>query len=246
MLASNIPPKFPIPFANNAGASYIRTIPQAHQTPSGSDAPASLYDGFQSLNFQPESSGGIPPNGADFNGILNWITEALQWMQAGGPAIYDGTFQSAIGGYPKGAIIQSATTSGKQYMSTADNNTTNPDSGGAGWLTLFDEGYDSGTGITWRIWPKGDGKRMIRLAGTLAFSNETNENANWSTLFSLASVTDWGVCTVIPYAGSSFDQGAQVVGTPSTSSITIQMQIYGGGVSSWPCSGRWWVEGILS
>jgi hypothetical protein len=40
------PRRFPIPFANSAGASYIRTVPKDAVTPTASDAPASLEEGF--------------------------------------------------------------------------------------------------------------------------------------------------------------------------------------------------------
>jgi hypothetical protein len=137
MQQTDIPPLFPIPFANAAGSSYIRAIPTAHQAPTSSDAPASLTDGFQPVNFQPLSAGGIPPNGADFNGLFNQITAVLRWKQAGGPALHDATFSAAIGGYPKGAQLASVTTPGIIWVSTVDNNTTDPDSGGAaGWVSV--------------------------------------------------------------------------------------------------------------
>lgn len=134
MLASSIPTKFPIPFAADAGSGYIRPIPVASQqgiTPGA----ASLTDGFPPSTFQPEGSGGIPPFGQDFNGILNQSTAWLQWVNAGAPIIYDGTFSSAIGGYPNGAFIYSAS-GGAWWLSTADNNTSDPDTGGANWQQI--------------------------------------------------------------------------------------------------------------
>jgi hypothetical protein len=44
------------------------------------------------------------------------------------------------GGYPRGAIVQSATVLGRFWVSTADNNTTNPDTGGANWLSVIPVG----------------------------------------------------------------------------------------------------------
>jgi hypothetical protein len=135
MQDSDIPAKLPIPFANNAGGGYIRPIPQASQigiTPGA----ASLHDGFVPLNFIDVNAGGIPPFGQDVNGILNIVSAWVRWMSAGGPVGYDATLQSAIGGYPKACIVQSATTFGVFWVSTVDNNVTNPDTGGAGWVTL--------------------------------------------------------------------------------------------------------------
>ncbi len=131
MQQSDLPTRFPIPFGNSAGASYIRPIPKDPVTPTGSDAPASLTEGFPPECFLPESSGGIPPNGRDFNGLFNQITAALRWMAAGGPAIFNSDFSTAIGGYPKGARLASVSSPGVEWISTADNNTTNPDGGSA-------------------------------------------------------------------------------------------------------------------
>ncbi len=84
MKLSDIPAnKFPIPFANAAGPSYITTIPEASQIGITAGA-ASLTDGFVPLNFQPVGSGGVPPRGVDFNGLLKQITQWSQWQNAGG------------------------------------------------------------------------------------------------------------------------------------------------------------------
>jgi hypothetical protein len=131
MQQSDHPSRFPIPFGASAGASYIRTIPTDPVTPSGSDAPASLTEGFPPECFLPESSGGIPPNGKDFNGILNQITAMCRWLAAGGPAVYNSAFATAIGGYPKGARLTSTSNPGLEWISTADNNLTDPGGGSA-------------------------------------------------------------------------------------------------------------------
>lgn len=137
MLLSGIPAKFSIPFAASAGAGYINTIPVA---PSPTPGLASLTTGFPTVTFQPEASGGNPPYGADFNGILNWVTSWLQWAAAGGfPVQYDATFQTAIGGYPNGAVLEAASLgNGRFWISTVDNNTSNPDAGGANWMAFPD------------------------------------------------------------------------------------------------------------
>lgn len=132
MQSSGVPAKFAIPFAKNAGPSYIRQVPQASQI-GVHDGWASLNDGFVPLNFQPVGSGGIPPDGRDVNGIFNQITQWSQWQAAGGPVAWDSAFSTAIGGYPKGAVVASAVAFGICFLSLVDNNTTNPDTGGAGW-----------------------------------------------------------------------------------------------------------------
>lgn len=136
MQQSNIPSKFGIPWGNAAGPTYIQTIPQASQI-GITNCRASLTDGFPPLTFIPSSSGGCPPFGKDFNGILNQITQWSQWQSAGGPVFWDSAFSTSIGGYPKGAVLQSAVLLGRMWLSTADNNTTNPDSQtSANWVPL--------------------------------------------------------------------------------------------------------------
>jgi len=125
MLSSNIPAVFNIPWANSATAPYVHAVPEASQV-SITPGAASLTTGFPPLNFQSYTAGGIPPFGNDLNGILNQITAWLRWSQAGGFPKYTSTFQTAIGGYPSGAIVQSATVQGKLWCSSTESNVTNP------------------------------------------------------------------------------------------------------------------------
>ena len=138
MLASSIPTKIVLPFANNAGGAYINVVPVASQIGITNGA-ASFYDGFPPNTFIALAAGGAGPFGKDFNGLLNVMSAWERWYCAGGPVTYDSAFQmtSQVGGYPNGAVVASATTAGLYWRSTADNNTTNPDSGGAGWVSFF-------------------------------------------------------------------------------------------------------------
>jgi len=138
MLASNIPANFQLPFGNSASGAYIRAIPVASQIGITAGA-ASLTDGFPPVCFADPLAGGVPPSGADFNGILNEITANIRWWGAGGYPKRDATFSAAIGGYPNGAILQSADNTG-YWISTADNNTSDPDANGANWLPAWFRG----------------------------------------------------------------------------------------------------------
>ena len=132
MQSSDIPDRFNIPFANAATGSYIRPIPTASQI--GVDnGRASLADGFPPDTFTPISGGGVPPSGRDMNGILFRSTAWSRWLAAGAPISYSAAFSAAIGGYPAGAFLQSSTLIGVFYVSTVENNTTNPEAGGANW-----------------------------------------------------------------------------------------------------------------
>lgn len=135
MLKASPPPRFNIAFASGAGGGFIRPIPQASQIGVQGGA-ASLTDGFPPLNFQPVAAGGIPPFGEDFNGILNQMSLWCQWLEAGAPIYYDSTFASGgSGGYPQGAVVQSALVAGNYWLNTVDGNTTDPDStAAANWI----------------------------------------------------------------------------------------------------------------
>ncbi len=128
--ASGIPTKYSLYWAQNAGGSYVRTPPF---TSSATPGAASFNDGFVPTNM---TLGGIPPFGQDMNGALRAESQWSQWLQMGGPIPYDSAFQAAVGGYPAGAVVHSASTLGLLWFSTTDNNVTNPDSGGGGWVAF--------------------------------------------------------------------------------------------------------------
>jgi len=135
MQLADIPPKFPIPFANGAGVGFIRPIPVPSQSGITPGA-ASLTDGFPPLNLTPLGVGGVPPFGQDMNGLMNQVTAWVRWANAGGPVAFDAAFSGSVGGYPKGAIVSSAVTAGLFFYSLNDNNATNPDAAGAGWVSF--------------------------------------------------------------------------------------------------------------
>lgn len=129
MQASNVPAKSAVPFANSGTKNTIPVASQIGITPGA----ASFTDGFPPLTMTPLTAGGVPPYGADFNGILNFLSAGVRWAGAGGGYHYDADFSAAIGGYPKGAMLLMANGTG-YWRSTADNNTANPDGGGANWV----------------------------------------------------------------------------------------------------------------
>lgn len=130
MQTSNLPPRLPVPFANSGTKNTIPTA--ASPTP----GLASLELGFPPATMTPIAAGGIPPAGADFNGALFMISAVTRWVQAGGQYGYDATFSASIGGYPRGALLLNAAGTGF-WVSTTENNVTNPDTGGAGWMAVI-------------------------------------------------------------------------------------------------------------
>lgn len=139
MKRSDIPTRFNIPFADAAGGSYVRDVPEASQI-GIQDGAASLTDGFPPLNFLPVGAGGVPPFGQDMNGILKQATDWSRWTGAGSPVPYDSAFATAIGGYPKGALLSALNFDGF-WLCTADDNTSDPDAApvglAVGWIAFF-------------------------------------------------------------------------------------------------------------
>jgi hypothetical protein len=223
MLASQVPNFFPLAFAANAGAGYTRPIPTNSQIGLISGA-ASLKDGFPPLCFQPVESGGVPPFGQDFNGLLNQITAGLQWLQIGGLAVYNPALQTAIGGYPNGAVLIKASGNGL-WISTTDNNLTDPDTGGTGWADLLvsyvkNDGHTYGISIT--------GNAATATSANTAVSALTANTANTAT-----TATSAASATV---AGTASNAATQPVGTNSTaiaSTAFVNQEAFGVGGQTW-------------
>lgn len=134
MRAVDIPPKITVAWAQFAGTATYRPIPVPSQITVQPGA-ASFTDGFPPLNFVDPDAGGIPPWGADMNGILNVITQWSRWQSAGGVVSYDPAFSTAVGGYPNGAVVM-ARDGRAIYECFLDNNTASPEAGGTGWRVL--------------------------------------------------------------------------------------------------------------
>lgn len=135
MRAADIPVQIPTPFASEAAPAFVTTpIPEFTASPGHAD----MQQGFPPQNFQPPGSGGTAPFGAEMNGILNMATAWSRWSGAGAPVPYDAAFAAALTptpGYPAGAVLMSANGLG-WWLSSIDNNMTDPDSGGAGWFLV--------------------------------------------------------------------------------------------------------------
>lgn len=134
MKASDLPAKITVPFAQNAGLAYRRDIPLQ-----SSDAgAASFMLGFPALTFQPTSAGGTPPDGRDMNGILYALSAVARSWCAGITLTFDASFANAVGGYPLGAVLRSATDPTILLISQQDGNMTDPaaDHDGTFWRTI--------------------------------------------------------------------------------------------------------------
>ena len=185
MKLTDRPTSIPVPWASGAGLGYTNPIPPTSQI-GINDGYASWIDGFPPLTFQDPATGGVPPRGQDFQGVLKEISGGLRWLQAGGFPIYNNTFASAIGGYPAGAVIASATYQGLLWRSIIDDNMDDPDDFGARWQpynrlrlisnqTLWVDqatGSDSNSGLT-------EGDPLATIGRVIHVINSFIDPAGW-------------------------------------------------------------------
>ncbi len=137
------PPRLLEPFAKNAPDCDPTTpipggktfpFPQPSQV-SLTPGAASLDDGFVDLNMTDPTQGGVPPFGIDMNGILFYISAWAAYLAAGQLPQYDATLQTFMGGYAKGAVLSQAANPNQTWTSITNANMTDPDTGGAGWVS---------------------------------------------------------------------------------------------------------------
>lgn len=114
------------PFANTGTKN---TIPN-----SGASEPqlATMEGGFPEITQTPIAEGGIPPERADFNGILNLYGQHIVHLNKGLPYEFDAAFALEIGGYPLNSRI--ALSTGKIVVSTIPSNINDPNMNMTGWV----------------------------------------------------------------------------------------------------------------
>lgn len=92
---------------------------------------ATMTSGFPEVTQKPIAEGGIPPERADFNGILKLYGQHIVHLNKGLGYEFDADFATAIGGYPLHARI--VLTNGNEVKNTIPANTTNPNTDMTGW-----------------------------------------------------------------------------------------------------------------
>lgn len=197
---ANIPNKWFVPFAN--GDVNRVEIPVTTSDPTR----ASQTLGFPPLTMQPPESGGVPPQGEDFNGGMNQVARVAWWVLNGGGWPYDSTFatNANINGYPNGATLQAADFRG-DWISTADGNTNNPDTNGTNWVPGFQYGVtvvSALTGGTVTLTPAQAAKNSFTLAGTLT-SALTIILPTWLKNWTITNNTTGAFVTIVKTAAGS-------------------------------------------
>lgn len=200
MQISSIPLKWVLPFATNDSAKV--EVPTTTPDPTR----FSLSLGSPPLSGQPPESGGVPPQLEDFNGAMNQLSRIIWWTMGGGPLPYDATWATDINvnGYANGAIIRTADLYGN-WISTADNNTVNPDTVGTNWVPGYNYGELSLTGQTGgtvTLTPAQAVKRSMSIDGALT-SNLTVIVPTWLQEWTVTNTTTGAfIVTVKTAAGS--------------------------------------------
>lgn len=221
MKNTDSPTLFGTAFGSSAATADITSPLPDTTTTSGR---ASLAAGFPPENFTPTAAGGVPPYGADWNGILNMLSLAIQALQARGISEWDSTFSEDISGYPQYAVVQY---SGEYYVSTADANTTTPGADGATWQSLF-------SGYALQSWVSGNYVNGLSSGGNAAVQNI--QIANYASGFGgistyLQVAPPNAAAFAIPSVGYGNNvwqaKGNYVASTGTTSGASGDLQISG-------------------
>lgn len=228
--SSQQPPFIPEPFGNNA-SEINYPLPD---TVSGAGS-AAWNTGWPPATANPT---GTPPAIQDFNGLDKTISGWVQWCQLGGGVPYwnstianlaglGGTVGSN-GGYPAGAIVQSNTFPNRLWRSTAENNVTNPDTGGAGWIALVPnvppvtvfgtegQALSPSTPVTLTGTIACPSSGTLLCKGSYNISNVANAGIAAALTCSAQSGTSADTCTV-----SQFHEKAFTVSSAGTYTVTF-------------------------
>ena len=203
---SKNPVLIPQAFAANGSKNNIQNTRQPGQDPED----ATWSDGFPNVTMQPTESGGLPPKGMDFNGILNALSATIVHMQKGNLFYFDKAYCDAFGGYQKGAVLL-ADDCTKVFISVADKNTNNPNQNPQYWEVIAGIGINAasasklfeGRNIGGVFF---DGTQDINLPGV-------NTRGNQDTTGNAATATYADQIAARKIGGVSFD-GTQNINLP--------------------------------
>ncbi len=102
--------------------TLMNSIPDSPATPYN----ASWQTGFQLANKTPLASGGVAPFMEDVNGTLAVLSQYAQWQSIGSPFTFNGTFATAVGGYPQGATVRDTALTQHAFVNLLAGNTNDP------------------------------------------------------------------------------------------------------------------------
>lgn len=199
------PDLIPMPFAENATPGTIEPI-QATTPTAPQDATWSA--GFPQVTMLPLASGGIPPRGQNFNGVLNALSQHIFHMQGGGQYKWD----AAHGPYSIGDVLQSDDGL-RSYVSAVDNNTDNFNT------------TPGAIGTSWQPWSGGSATEivagLIKIAtASQAVSGTDNDSA----------MSPQKTAALFPFRGSQTYGSPGVYNWTVPSGVTkVYVEVIGGG-----------------
>ena len=117
------------------------------------------------------------PKREDFNGLFNLLSKPLNWFCKGGFFTWDSDIATG-GGYPIRAIVKKADNSG-YWSNTVDNNTSNPDTGGAGWVDFSPETTDA---AKWDAMPVGTAQPFVESVMGVPIATWLAAHPKWDKL----------------------------------------------------------------
>ena len=216
MQVANAPLKWLIPWAQQN--TSIIELPETTSDPNR----ASQRLGFPANTMLPPESGGVPPQGIDFNAGLYQVARITWWLMYGAPFAYDATFatNSAISGYAQGAQIASSDYLGA-WLNTTDNNQINPDTVGTGWVPGYVYGHTTTalTNANVTLTPLQAAKRTLVFTGVMT-ANVTVTLPAWIYDWTIVNGCTGGFTLTVIAAGG----GGLVAGNGPT-------QVHGDGVN---------------
>lgn len=203
---SKNPVLIPQAFAANGSKNNIQNTRQPGQDPED----ATWSDGFPNVTMQPIESGGLPPKGMDFNGILNALSATIVHMQKGNLFYFDKAYCDVFDGYQKGAILL-ADDNTQLFISTIDKNTNNPNQIMTGWKILAGEGVNATTASKLLI-PREIGGVAFDGTGDIDLPG-VNKPSNQNTTGNAATATRLQTARTIN--GVPFDGTQDINATPA-------------------------------
>lgn len=173
---------------------------------------ASWKAGFPPDTRIPKDIGGEPPDGLDFNGVLNILSQAVVFLQKGNAYQFD----AALAPYPIGALVRSndnLTT----YQSTVPNNSNNPNSNMTGWRV-----YNSSSFVVDNLTTNDSAKALSAAQGKVLKDSKIETTARGEA----NGVASLDVNTKVPVAqlpaASTTSSGAVQLNNTLTSVSTAQ------------------------
>ena len=127
---------------------------------------ASWKAGFPPDTRLPKDVGGEAPDGLDFNGVLNILSQAVVFLQKGNAYQFD----AIMAPYPIGALVRSndnLTT----YQSTVPNNSNNPNENMTGWRV-----YNSSSFVVDNLTTNDSEKALSAAQGKVLQDNKLEAN----------------------------------------------------------------------